>query len=361
MGAGKWMQKSQLAPQCIILLGRRGRPTGGNLVPKSKVEEEMLELIARHGLEPFLQFTRLLVALMDSSGDVIASNPAFESLGAAIPNAKTISDYMHPAVWRDFDKMLRAASRDRAVARGRLELEASGRRLYDALLVPLEDGRLLLFAEPSATGTDVPEKYRGLAADLEQVRAELEDSRVALEIKQTELRAVIAQADEVAHTDALTFLPNRKLILADLQRQVTYAERYGTPLAISMIDLDHFKFVNDNYGHSAGDEVLRLIAMALHDVVRQADEVGRYGGEEFLVLLPSSNISAASEQAGRLCQHIRSTPIFSGRHEIHMTVSIGIAQYRLHQENWQALLNRADQALYQAKGRGRDQWAVIEV
>jgi len=76
--------------------------------------------------------------------------------------------------------------------------------------------------------------------------------------------------------------------------------------------------------------------------------------------LPNSTIKAASEQAGRLCELVRSTPIISGRHVIHMTISIGIAQYRIHQENWEQLLERADQALYQAKKNGRDQWAVIE-
>ncbi len=170
----------------------------------------------------------------------------------------------------------------------------------------------------------------------------------------------MTQADEVSHTDTLTFLPNRKFIVADLQRQVTFSERYDTPLSISMIDLDFFKKVNDVHGHISGDEVLRFVASELRDHIRQPDEIGRYGGEEFLVILPNSSLKAACEQATRLCQQVRSTPIISGGKVIRMTISIGIAQFRIHNENWEKLLDRADQALLQAKQNGRDQWAVLE-
>ena len=139
-----------------------------------------------------------------------------------------------------------------------------------------------------------------------------------------------------------------------------YSERYGTPLSISMLDLDHFKQVNDTHGHSSGDDVLRKVASELRDHIRQPDEIARYGGEEFLVILPNSSLKAACEQASRLCQQVRSTPLISGGIVIQMTISIGIAQLQLHNENWQKLLDRADQALLQAKQNGRDQWAVLE-
>ena len=96
-----------------------------------------------------------------------------------------------------------------------------------------------------------------LAATLEAVTAELQSTKRILAIKETELKAVIAQADEVSHTDALTFLPNRRQIIGDLQREVIFSDRYGTPLTISMLDIDHFKKINDTYGHAVGDEVLR--------------------------------------------------------------------------------------------------------
>jgi diguanylate cyclase (GGDEF)-like protein len=127
-----------------------------------------------------------------------------------------------------------------------------------------------------------------------------------------------------------------------------------------MLDIDHFKKINDNYGHIAGDDVLRSLAGELRDHIRYPDTIGRYGGEEFLLVLPHSTLRAASQQAERLCRHVRSLRIQTAEQEIGITISIGIAQYKIHGEDWQGLLNRADAALYQAKNNGRDQWAVAE-
>jgi len=141
---------------------------------------------------------------------------------------------------------------------------------------------------------------------------------------------------------------------------VEFSDRYGTPLTISLLDIDHFKKVNDTHGHAAGDEVLRNLAGKLRNLIRHPDTIGRFGGEEFLIVLPHSTVKAAFEQAQRLCEQIRSAPITIGEKSITVTVSMGIAQYKLHKENWQSLLNRADAALYEAKNHGRDQWIVSE-
>jgi diguanylate cyclase (GGDEF)-like protein len=207
----------------------------------------------------------------------------------------------------------------------------------------------LLIAEPIAS-----------LAQLEAVMAELQNTKRILTIKETELQAVIAQADEVSHTDALTFLPNRRQIVRDLQNEVLFSDRYGTPLSISLLDIDHFKKINDTYGHSAGDDVLRSLGGELRNHIRYPDTIGRYGGEEFLIVLPHSTLKAASEQAERLCGHVRSLIMKSGGQEIAITVSIGVAQYQIHKEDWETFLNRADTALYQAKNSGRDRWAVSE-
>ena len=107
--------------------------------------------------------------------------------------------------------------------------------------------------------------------------------------KQIEMEAVMVQAQEVAQIDALTFLLNRRMIVRELQDEVLRAERYNSLLSISVVDVDHFKAVNDTYGHSVGDEVLRQVAYQLQDHIRHPDIVGRYGGEEFLILLPNSD------------------------------------------------------------------------
>ena len=197
-------------------------------------------------------------------------------------------------------------------------------------------------------------------SELDVITAELQKTKRILTIKETELKAVIAQADEVSHTDALTFLPNRRQIISDLQKEVIFSDSYGSPLSISMLDIDHFKKINDTYGHTAGDEVLRNLASELREHIRYPDTIGRYGGEEFLIVLPHSPLKAAAEQAERLCKLVRSLLIKSGEHELAVTVSMGIAQYRIHKEDWEAFLNRADAALYRAKNSGRNQWATSE-
>ena len=102
------------------------------------------------------------------------------------------------------------------------------------------------------------------------------------------------------------------------------------------------------------------VASRLRDQIRNPDTIGRYGGEEFLIVLPSSVSKAAGEQAERLCQTVRALQIDSNDHSFNVTISIGVAQYRIGEENWEQFLHRADEALYQAKEKGRDRWVVAE-
>lgn len=206
---------------------------------------------------------------------------------------------------------------------------------------------------------DLKAENQRLSTELTKIQIELENAKRTIKIKEIELNAVIAQAEEVSHVDALTCLPNRRQVIKQLQNEVIRAERYDTRLSISMIDLDHFKKINDSYGHTIGDQVLFQLANILQESVREADTVGRYGGEEFLVVLPNTSLKDAVEQASRLCKRIRETDINIGE-LIRMTISIGVAEYRHGQENWQKFLSRADLALYEAKNTGRDRWAVLD-
>ena len=311
---------------------------------------ELTGLFAQYGVESFLKSTNLLVVLLDRDGELLSWNPSFGMIQQALPDRKLLKDFLSPSSMALFDELLSSTLREHVRTRGKLRFADENRRGdFAALTIPLPDERILFIAEPVHATTE-----------LKAVTAELQKTKRSLAIKETELKAVIAQADEVANTDALTFLPNRRQMIGDLQREVILSDRYDTPLAISMLDIDHFKNINDTYGHPVGDEVLQRLAGELRQRIRQPDTIGRYGGEEFLVILPHSTLQAAIEQAERLCRHVRSLLIKSNEAGISLTISIGIAQYKIHKEDWQTFLSRADAALYRAKNAGRDQWAVSE-
>ena len=199
-----------------------------------------------------------------------------------------------------------------------------------------------------------------LKEELNKTRQELEEAKRSIKVKEIELRAILAQADEVSHTDALTFLPNRRQVINSLQKEVHRADRYKTSLSISMLDIDNFKNINDSYVHTVGDQVLIQLADMMREGIRESDMVGRYGGEEFLILLPNTELQKAAELAERLCKSIRETSIDVGE-KTNLTVSIGVAEYKHGEETWQKLLSRADMALYEAKNAGRDRWAEVPV
>ena len=310
----------------------------------------LTSLFAEFGVDAFLEFTSAFVTILDKTGKILSCNRSFETLRQDLPDADELRDFLSFPGKALFDEFLKSTWAERSRKRVNLEFSWDNRWCdFSALFIPLPGERVLLVAEPVQA-----------ISDLETMTAELQRIKRSLAIKETELKAVIAQADEVSHTDALTFIPNRRQIIGDLQREVIFSDRYGTPLSISLVDIDLFKTINDSYGHVAGDAVLRQLAGELRDHIRHPDTIGRYGGEEFLVVLPHSTVKAATEQAERLCRHVRSLVIQSGKTRITLTISIGIAQYKIHKEDWQAFLSRADSALYEAKNGGRDKWVVSE-
>lgn len=311
---------------------------------------QLASLFAQYGVEPFLEATGLRVVLLDGEGNLLSWNSSFDSVKQSHAGKSQLRDFLSATSQDRFMELLTTCAQQRIRTKGELEFTANARGgKFGCLFIPLPVNHVLFIAEPISDPSE-------LAAVVE----ELERTRRILTIKETELQAVIAQANEVSNTDALTFLPNRRQILKDLQNEVIFSDRYGTPLSISMLDIDFFKTINDTHGHIVGDEVLRNLGSELRNHIRYPDSIGRYGGEEFLIVLPHSTLKAASEQAERLCNYVRSLSIKTGEQEITLTVSIGVAQYKTHKEDWQALLNRADAALYQAKNNGRDGWAVSE-
>ena len=159
---------------------------------------------------------------------------------------------------------------------------------------------------------------------------------------------------ETAETDALTGLRNRRAFDAALQLEASRFDRYGRPLSLLMIDMDHFKAVNDKHGHEAGDEVLRRVAERVRSCVRDVDTAARFGGEELAVLLPETPLAAARDVAERIRITVAGTPVRWGEESIHVTVSIGIACVPESVDKPLALLTKADEALYAAKNSGRN-------
>ena len=131
--------------------------------------------------------------------------------------------------------------------------------------------------------------------------------------------------------------------------------RYSRSLSLMMIDIDHFKLVNDKYGHQAGDKVLIKLARIFKKIIRRADDAGRFGGEEFLLLLPELNNEQALVLAERLRQQVESLSIIFEEHTINLTVSIGVFSYPDHGAEVDLLVKACDDAMYKAKQKGRNQ------
>lgn len=168
------------------------------------------------------------------------------------------------------------------------------------------------------------------------------------------------QAEEEAHYlslhDPLTGLYNRRVLEGRITEEINRAERYQRCLSIFMLDLDHFKLVNDTHGHQNGDIALCHLAQLLESSIRKTDYVARYGGEEFIVVLPETPLAEALELAERLCEHIAAYEIPIDEHQtIHLTASIGVSCFPDHHHTWKGLIKIADSAMYRAKAAGRNQ------
>ncbi len=183
--------------------------------------------------------------------------------------------------------------------------------------------------------------------------------RLRLRKQRNELEEALARIRELATRDELTGLHNRRRMLEMMEHQVRRSERSGETFSVCLIDLDFFKRVNDTWGHAAGDEVLRQFATQAIDVLRDSDHVARWGGEEFIVLLPATSAHQAGLMLGRLREARKSSAPISAAPDVRITFSAGIAEFRLG-ELIEQTVDRADRALYQAKSEGRDRFVLAD-
>lgn len=173
-----------------------------------------------------------------------------------------------------------------------------------------------------------------------------------------DLIVALQEVQQASATDALTGLGNRRHLVEALYREIERASRFGRSLGVLVLDLDHFKAINDTYGHRAGDGVLVEFAARVRRAIREVDLAFRQGGEEFVILLPETDISGSLTAAYRVVSAVRHAPFPLDGHsvasEANVTVSVGVAVYPHHARSAVDLLDAADQALYAAKAAGRD-------
>jgi diguanylate cyclase (GGDEF)-like protein len=216
-------------------------------------------------------------------------------------------------------------------------------------------------------------KFRALLRAAERMRAGDLDARTGIRYGEEELSRLAQAFDDMAGalqqrerrlqeqaiSDPLTGLYNRRYLAEFLPRELARSDRNSTPVAVILIDLDHFKRVNDSFGHEAGDIVLTAVGTLLKDNVRGSDIACRYGGEEFALVLPETDVDAAARRAEYIRLAIAALEFsHAGKRLGRLTASFGIAMFPDHAEDTEALLRVADTALYAAKGAGRDRVIV---
>lgn len=206
--------------------------------------------------------------------------------------------------------------------------------------------------EDVATGLDAgADDYLSKPFAPEELRARLGVGRRFVQLYD-ELMAAQRELERQARTDPLTGILNRGAIVRELEVEIERLRRERGSLCVAMLDIDHFKRVNDTYGHSAGDLVLKEFVRRVETIVRPYDRVGRFGGEEFLLLMPGTFASEALAVCERIRAAVCEAPVETDDAPIPITVSIGVAGYRGQPVN--TLLTQADAALYRAKEQGRN-------
>lgn len=218
-------------------------------------------------------------------------------------------------------------------------LKANVETKLDALLVNVEQSRSL--------NTDREEQVAG------QLKSMVDRIQV-MEVEATTFRNHLEEQRKRALMDTLTGLPNRAGLEKRMEEEYERWQRYGGELLLVVLDVDHFKRVNDQFGHLAGDKVLRLIAQQVSRRLRKSDFIGRFGGEEFVVLMPGTSVDKAAIVLEELRVGIENSPFHFKNERVTITISIGFTDFR-RDDTLEQVFERADQAMYRAKGDGRNQ------
>lgn len=282
------------------------------------------------------------ILVLDLSSRIVDINPAMRNI-LQIESASFLGSHASKVLdsWmKNVDQFISGSE-----TRTELRIQNNPPRYLDLRVTPLYDnyqrlnGRLLVFR-------DVTER--------KQVEKKLRYANDRLQSQLIEIGTLQSRLRAQAIRDPLTNLFNRRYLDETLDRELARSAREGYPVCVIMLDIDHFKKVNDTYGHEAGDQILKSLAATLITQNRRGDFACRYGGEEFVIVMPNSTIQTACQRAEHLRTCLSSLDVQYGRYNLTTTLSIGVACYPTNGEDRESVLRSADQALYGAKKAGRN-------
>jgi diguanylate cyclase (GGDEF)-like protein len=316
-------------------------------------------LIAHAG-KLLIERSESLIALMTEHGDLIEWNESLSNILARRPGIDNLIPLLDPSSRTRFLTLIQQAhSEQRAgpITLNFIDSPIAIPQSYRCYADGTPDAQVILLAEPiPPLDQRAVEEYMQVTSELSNTTRTLQKVRYHLEQKQHLLEEALAQIEKIANIDDLTRIPNRRNVLLKLEEEVKRSLRYSMPVSVLLIDIDFFKHINDRYGHQMGDEVLQTCASTLQRSIRISDHLGRYGGEEFLVVLPVCTKEVAADMAERLRLRVAEGHfIASETTSFSITISIGVSELNPHHDTLEILIAHADHALYAAKAAGRNQ------
>jgi diguanylate cyclase (GGDEF)-like protein len=316
---------------------------GSEILKKWGIPENIYLPIAYHhkkdGCPPQLQNVVETLMLSDISSSVYHSSKSIEKFGELrqlLQNKLNISDTeVRQFIDSIADKTMEILST--------FEIEASEMKPYSQIL------------------EEANEELGKLNLSYEQLVMKLKQEKMKVESLAKELKKANEKLRELAFRDELTNLYNYRYFRELLDREIHRAERYSHVLSLIMIDIDHFKKINDTYGHPQGDIILRSIASMFEKVIRKSDTPARYGGEEFVIILPETDLKGAVIIAERLRKLVEDSEIDIGGQRVKVTISLGVTMYNptKNKKTKEDIIDAADRALYNSKQTGRNKLSII--